>query len=268
MNIQEYISSGIIEAYVLGEITPAERTEVEQALAQHAELRAELHRVEETVEAFMMKASIVPRAEVKEKILNSVTTPKPEAKVLPMTASFQIRAWQYAAAASIAVALLASYLAYNYRSLWIEQEIAYNELNSRNKQMAEDYNVVNQKLDKIQGDLSIVESAAFRKVVLKGTANDLHALASVYWNESTAEVYISIQNLKEISHENQFQLWAIVDGKPVDVGVFDSGFAGLLKMKNVSGAAAFAVTVEPRGGKESPTLNTMQVVGALSREKS
>ena len=33
-------------------------------------------------------------------------------------------------------------------------------------------------------------------------------------------------------------------------------------MKNVQGAAAtFAVTVEPRGGKASPTLETMQVVG-------
>ena len=35
-----------------------------------------------------------------------------------------------------------------------------------------------------------------------------------------------------------------------------------LKMKDIQrGAATFAVTVEPRGGKTSPTLETMQVVG-------
>jgi hypothetical protein len=28
-----------------------------------------------------------------------------------------------------------------------------------------------------------------------------------------------------------------------------------------SGAATFAVTIEPRGGKASPTLETMQVAG-------
>jgi anti-sigma-K factor RskA len=68
--------------------------------------------------------------------------------------------------------------------------------------------------------------------------------------------------MKTLAQENQYQLWAIVDGKPVDAGVFDGNLAGLLKMKNIPiGAVKFAVTVEPRGGKESPTLSTMQVIG-------
>jgi len=99
--------------------------------------------------------------------------------------------------------------------------------------------------------------------VMTGTLNDKQALASVYWNPASDEVYISIQRLRAIAKENQFQLWAIVDGKPVDVGVFDLGFDGLLKMKNVHGAAAFAVTIEPRGGKPAPNLNTMQVIGSV-----
>jgi anti-sigma-K factor RskA len=87
-------------------------------------------------------------------------------------------------------------------------------------------------------------------------------MAYVYWNESTEEVYLSIQNMRTLAQENQYQLWAIIDGKPVDAGVFDTNLAGLLKMKAIgNGAAAFAVTVEPRGGKASPTLETMQVVG-------
>ena len=263
MNLEEYISSGIIEAYVLGDVTGAERAHVEEALRQYPELRTELQRVEETVEAFAQKAAIMPRPEVKEKILTSFQATA-EVRVIPLS----LRPWKYAVAASLALALVASYLAYDYRMRWIERDTAFNELTARSQQIAEDYNVVNQKLDKIQGDLSIVENTAFKKVVMKGTANDLNALASVYWNASTEEVYISVQNLKAISHENQFQLWAIVNGKPVDVGVFDSGFAGLLKMKTVAGAAAFAVTVEPRGGNQNPTLSTMQVIGALGREKS
>jgi len=34
-------------------------------------------------------------------------------------------------------------------------------------------------------------------------------------------------------------------------------------MKSIAGAAAFAVTVEPRGGKDSPSLETMRVVGSV-----
>jgi len=171
--------------------------------------------------------------------------------------------WKYAATASIAIALIASYLAYSYRESWIESQAALNALTPQNRQMAQDYNVVNQKLDKIQGDMSIIESTSFTKVVMTGTANDLNARASVYWNASTNEAYISIQNLKDISRENQFQLWAIVKGKTVDVGVFDKNFTGLLRMKDVESATAFAITIEPRGGKDSPTMETMQVIGPL-----
>jgi Anti-sigma-K factor rskA len=185
-----------------------------------------------------------------------------------MHPSSNIVYYKYAVAASVTIALLTSYLAYDYRTRFIEKEIAFNELTAQNQRVAEDYNVVNNKLDKIQGDLAIIESTAFKKVVMKGTPNASSALASVYWNESTKEVYISVQNLKDLARENQYQLWAIVDGKPVDAGVFDNNFAGLLKMKNISGAAAFAVTIEPRGGLAAPTLNTMQVVGAIPAEKA
>jgi len=50
---------------------------------------------------------------------------------------------------------------------------------------------------------------------------------------------------------------------PVDAGVFDWNSEGLQKMKSISGqaVAAFAVTIEPKGGSESPSLETMQVIG-------
>jgi anti-sigma-K factor RskA len=125
--------------------------------------------------------------------------------------------------------------------------------------------VVNEKLDKIQDDFSIIQNSAFTKVVMKGTENAPESRASVYWNAESKEVYLSIQNLKQISQSNQFQLWAIVDGKPVDAGVFDFNVNGLLKMKSISGASAFAITIEPRGGQTSPTMETMQVIGSLPR---
>jgi len=52
----------------------------------------------------------------------------------------------------------------------------------------------------------------------------------------------------------------------VDAGVFDGNVAGLIHMKDIAqGAVTFAVTIEPRGGKISPTLETMQVAGIVSK---
>ena len=262
MNVQEYIASGVLEAYALGELSAAERTAVEQMLAQHAEVREELRLIEITLEKSVFATVVPPRAQLKEKVMRQITASRPEAKVVAMNTN--TTTWKFAAAASVAVALITSYLAFYYRKQWQETTLALNQIVAQNQQMANDYNVVHQKLDKIQGDFAIIENASFTKVVMKGTANDKDALASVYWNTATQEVYLSIQQLKSISKENQFQLWAIVNGKPVDAGVFDLNFTGLLKMKSIQGAAAFAVTIEPRGGKDSPTLETMQVVGSVA----
>ncbi len=257
MNIEEYISSGILESYASGELSESERTAVERNLAQHPELRKELAIIEETMEAFFLKAAKEPHAHVKAKVLHAVSgkqTEKAEHK------NNHIILWRYATAASIVIALTSSFMAYNFWSNWKESEVSLYQLRALNEQVARDYDKVNQRLDAIENEMKIVSSPSFARVVMKGTANAPDAMASVYWNQSTQETYLSIQNLKALAQEQQYQLWAIVDGKPVDMGVFDSA-TGLHKMKSVGNVAAFAVTIESRGGKPSPSMETMQVSG-------
>ena len=61
----------------------------------------------------------------------------------------------------------------------------------------------------------------------------------------------------------QYQLWALVDGKPVDAGLLDMEVASTTfqKVKNVMQAQTFAITIENVGGSESPTLSTLHVLG-------
>jgi len=212
LNIKEYISSGILESYALGELSDPKRLEVEKNLEVHPELRAELALIEKTIEAFYVRAGKEPKPHLKEKIRASIIKPK------------VIRMWvPLAAAAAILIAVLVGY------NFWSE------------------YRIMN--------------GPEFTKVVMTGMKNSPDAMATVYWNKSTSESYLMIQNLKVLSKEQQYQLWAIVDGKPVDMGVFDSG-KGLHRMGDVEGTAtAFAVTIEPRGGKPAPTMETMQVFG-------
>lgn len=256
MNIKEYISTGIVETYVLGEATPSQREEFERLLEQHQELKEELALVEKTLEALAVSGSISPRKSSRESIIESVVGRS--GKVVSLESARP----RYALAASIALAILSSAFALYFYSRWQTTAFALDTLVAQNQQIANDYNTVNQKLDKIQSDLSIIESAAFTRVVMKGTDNAPGAMASVYWNKQSEEVFVSIQNLRQLTSSSQYQLWAMVDGHPVDMGVFDYA-TGLIAMKSIRGATAFAVTVEPRGGVSSPTLITMQVIGMM-----
>ena len=260
MNIEEYISTGVLEAYVLGELTPKQRLDVESKLQQEPALREELRVIELTLEAFVHKGAFKPGDGVRSALLSKLEVQK-EAKVVPINS----QGAKLAMAASVAIALLTSYLSYYYYGQFQQTSQTLGNLVAQSQQLAQDYSVVNERLDKMQSDLSIMGSAAFSRIIMKGTDNAPDAMASVYWNSGTEEVYLSIHQMKTLTQESQYQLWAIVEGKPVNAGVFDMNPGGLLAMKSVSGASAFAVTVEPRGGMPTPNMATMQVIGTMPK---
>jgi anti-sigma-K factor RskA len=271
LNINEYISTGILEAYVLGEVTDQERTELEANLKKYPELRAELLKVEEAQEEFLMRSAVAPPSRVKARVMDRIDKSQadatnlkssPEANVVAMTPDHSITRWKLATAASISIAIISSYLAYNYKDQLNTTKESLDNLIAQNQQMAQDYNVVNQRLDKIENMIKIIDNPSYKRIIMKGTDAAQGSLASVYWNENTSEVYMSIQKLRDLSRDQQFQLWAIVDGKPVDAGIFNLT-AGLIKMKNIPKASAFAVTIEPAGGSIAPTLSSMQVIGNI-----
>lgn len=263
MNVADYISSGILEAYVLGELSTAQCREVEEMARLHSEVKEEIALIEKSFESLAQATAIQTPPELKSQVLSQIDSEG--ADIIPMERSRSIDFLRYAAAASLVVALGAVMVAYNYWSKWKSAEEKLSDLIVQNQQFADNYNQVNQRLDNIRASVAIMNSSAYERVVMAATENAPGSQATVYWNLSTQEVYLSIQNLKELSQEQQYQLWAIIDGKPVDAGVFDAGGCDmLLAMKNIgSGAAAFAVTVEPRGGSENPSLETMQVVGEV-----
>ncbi|MEJ1241260.1 anti-sigma factor [Chryseolinea sp. T2] len=260
MNIEAYIASGVLEAYVQGQLSAAEIAEVEQNLVRYPQLRSELKAIEDTHEALLQQMAIQPKPSTRQKLLTQIQKPS-TGKIVPLK-SEEVINYRWVAAAAVFIALVASWFAFDYRGKWKDSQRELTDLIAQNQQVADNYNTVNERLDRLETDIKIINNPAFRRVVLKGTEQAPSALASVYWNETSKEVYLSIQEMKELSAENQYQLWAIIDGKPVDAGVFDLTKGRLLRMKDVKpGATTFAVTIEPKGGKTAPTLQTMQVAG-------
>lgn len=264
MKIEEYISSGILESYVLDQLSQAERAEVEKIANDHAEVREEIEFIELSIEAIAFKSSKKPAAHLKNSILDKIDLEEDATPVVAIDRNESGSSFlKYAAAASIIVALGSAFMAFNYWNKWKGAEDRLSTLIAQNEQFAENYNTVNQKLDHLENAVAVLDNSSYTRVVLNGTDNSPDAKATVYWNKSTKDVYLSIKGLKELSEDQQYQLWAIIDGKPVDAGVFDMNNPGMLvQLKNTNpNAVAFAVTIEPRGGSENPSLETMQVIG-------
>jgi anti-sigma-K factor RskA len=86
-------------------------------------------------------------------------------------------------------------------------------------------------------------------------------MAQVFWNTKTHDVFIADVSLPQAPSNKQYQLWAIVDGKPVDAGMISDAKNLAQKMKVFEKADAFAITLEKRGGSATPTMEEIYVMG-------
>ena len=251
MNIQEYISSGAIESYVMGLLSAEERIGHEQICAQYPEVKAAQEAFEIQFEKIALENVTMPPAALKQKISDAIFTEEkattaPVIKMKPKTFGWL----RFAAAASFL--LLAG-------SMWWNMN-----LKNDNRKIQAALDESNNKLAQAEQDGKIIQGRN-KIAILAGTQISPQSSATIYWDTTSHDVYLLVNNLPTPASDEQYQLWALLDGKPIDMGVFEitQKPLQLYRMKNAQAAQAFAITLEKKGGSPTPTLEKMYVVGNL-----
>lgn len=264
MNIREFIESGILESYVLGNATESERQQVEAMAMQYPDVRRELSNLEKTMEEYALLKSVNPPAGLKDKILSRINDDSGKGKIIPMDNSQKPvqPGFKWLAAASIALLVLSMFGNYY---LYSNLQTQKNE----NQKLAESAGAVQQQFETSQQlvtdahqKIKFLADLYSKKVLLKGIENHPGMAITVFWNEKTSELSLMVNNLPKPEKGKQFQLWALYNGQPIDAGVFHvNDSLQMQKMKLIENANAFAVTLENEGGSPSPTLDQMYAMG-------
>ena len=260
MEKKEIISSGLLEMYVMGATSSDESIKVEQWRSMFVEVDEEIINIEKSLEAYAFANAITPSSSVKEKIFisiknNSLTENKSlqSAKVVSISPLRNI-----AAAAAVLLLIGSSVLNFFYYN-------KYNDVNSKFNESQQQIALLNEHLTDLNNDMGIVQSKYSEPVSLKGLEAAPDAAAKIFWMKNTGEVYVDPINLPMAPNGKQYQLWAIVDGKPIDGGMItskDGKKYHIQKMKTFGKAQAFAITLETEGGNPQPK-GTMYVMGEI-----
>lgn len=291
MNIQAYIESGILEEYVLGTVSPQEKQEVECMSHIYPEIKEELLRTESALEEYALKhqtappaslkdsifaqmnfdsateednANEVPQADISDDIRNGefveIPTVESETPVIadafsqPETREVTPFWAKLAIAASVLLALFAG---------WSATEVS--GIKKSNVALATEIEEVKKTAEYSQQLAAMYRDQRYKVIRLAGLPKSPESAAAAFWDPKTNEVMLDVKKLPPAPAGKQYQLWSIVDGKPVDIGMLDDQFENkLLKMKDTkSGSAAFAITLEKAGGNPSPTMEEMYVMGEV-----
>lgn len=282
MDVQRYISSGIIESFVAGLATEPEVRELHSAMEQSPELKAAVDAAQLDMERYVQMQSIPPAPEAKDKLFLLINNdqsaemtdviaagpaPAYEAEVPRERKPLKLvhPAWRVVAAAAVIGLIACGYYIYDKAGQQDEWKVKYEALLNEKETMLAEQQTFQTKMKESENMLSTIRSM---KMVPMYTVTPTRPglLATVYWNPKSQEVLLTVHNLPEPAADQQYQLWSIVNGKPVDAGVFDMATAstGFQKMKAVPGAQMFAVTLEKKGGSPTPTLAAMYLAGKVA----
>ena len=277
MNIQEYISSGIVESYVLGLADEAERVEFEQMCALHAEIRLARDAFELSLEQHAIAAAVAPPAPLREAILQQLSA-EPAAEIkgnAPVVQMQPIRraaipmTMRYVAAASIVLLVGSAILNFYYFNKYKDFSNRYDQLLAQQTELAKNNDVLQTKLSTYEHTITGLTDTNMAVIKMYGSGVPSNgspapgSLATVLWDTRSKDVYLMVNNLPQPTAGKQYQLWAIVDNQPVDAGMLDMEKGQVMvKMKNIPRAQLFAITLEQQGGSPTPK-GPMYVLGKV-----
>ncbi|MES2766577.1 MAG: hypothetical protein V4642_11950, partial [Bacteroidota bacterium] len=215
MDIQQYISSGILELYAAGALSPEEMRAVERVMADYPEVRRELSDIEDALEQFAMLNAKPPRENVKANLLQQiggneqiekpgvllkepeVLKEKSQATILPLPnqAVAKSRVPFYLAAASFAGLVIASSSAMYFYSQWKSVEYELLAINNDKNRTEQEYSLMQASLKNMNYDLGIIVHKNTKAIPITAVKQGMNDGAVVYWNSVTKDVYLKFDKL-------------------------------------------------------------------------
>ncbi len=279
---QHIVDNGELDLYAFGLLDEPRRSEVERVLTTDADLRSALKDLQSDLESYAALHADEPSADMRSRSLNAafaadaprdyaevdVVNRRPSSQVPDQGSVLHLHArryLRYAVAASVACVFSSGAAVY----YWQQTRSAEQQLEESKREVAalrSTQSVMAARLDMHDTYLSMLSDHDVHVVQLQATPTAPAGTASVVlWNQQSHEVYVQTQRLPQHSPSTDYQLWALVNGKPIDLGVIHStDTMPLAQMKSVEHADAFAITLEPKGGSPTPTLSQLYTMGKTS----
>ncbi|MFD1768862.1 anti-sigma factor [Sphingobacterium suaedae] len=268
MDIKEYISSGIIESYVLGLATEEEVSILECVRKNSPEVQQAILDAQLLLEELASQEAIVPDDTLKAILWNRLTSSAaelengptssenllPEEKSIRQLPSKNVKPIWIAASVLLALSLGANVVLFVQR--------AHDQQNAARAIAIQEH--AQKKLRAANERWQLIQHPSVRTITLQGVDKFPDGKVVVLWNMRTFDVFLAATNLPAAPSGKQYQLWAIVDGQPINAGMLPiTTTESPLEMKRIPKAQAFAITLEKAGGSATPTLSEMYVMGNI-----
>lgn len=223
-------------------LTPAERAEVERHLATYPELRNDLREIESSLEFYAGSAALSTPPRVRGKIMDALRD-----DFVPDVRSGS-GMWPFLAVLFGLGLAVIGYLFWqrNTDNQLLEQQLATlrDTCETREQNLNQQLELLRQLTQPQNRILPFTPAPGF-------ASTDLY----LHYNPTTRRNFIQVRSLPPISDNQTFELWSLKTGQaPARMNLFDPPADGLVEVDFIEGTEIYAITIEPEGGVDSPTM--------------
>jgi anti-sigma-K factor RskA len=262
-NAEQDSPRDLAAAYALGALSPAEARAFESIMANDPEARREVEEYREVAALLALEgeAAADPSTSLRRRVLAAaprVSTPAVPSASRSRRASAAV--WG-ALAASILIAV----------ALFVSRQHISRQLAERDARVVQRDSALALRSDELAARQALLDIllAPGVEVYRLSAAGDPKPGMQLFWDRERNVALIQAHGLTQPAAGRAYQLWFIMDGKPVPSATFSPEQSGRALVSQVSVPAggvvsAAAVTEEPIGGSPQPT-SPILMVGALEK---
>ncbi len=260
MRIEEIRASGLLEQYVLGELTMQEMREVDLYLTKYPDLSLDLRKIEDSLQLFAREKAITPPPALERSILDFVTQHGDKTKPPADSAAGNNAKGNTDTKGGSGLSWLTGLLALaaaGLAVLYFTTSSAYGDLQREHDRAIAACDSL-ELVRKPQIDaLEMMSAPTTRRVLFAATDAYPSTRLYLHTDERGEANLLQAVNLPPIDNDQAYQLWSLKDGvAPIPLTVFDDGNV-LIPVDYEAGTGTYAITIEAAGGATSPTLSRL-----------
>ena len=260
MNNTAYIESGILELYVCGLLSPEQNTEIFEKAQNNPEIQDEINAIEKSLVALSSSFSPLNSVENFDRIKEKLKVKQKVKKEKKSTKTHFLYNFGWFVSAIMCIAFC---YFYNRMS---QTENLLNQAESKSIALQREIEKGKEKNKEIQKCLSIIRNKNQTIINLVGQPITPNTQAKLYWNKYTQEVFIDASGLPSPPSGMVYQVWSFKLNplRPTNIGLlnnFDANELRLFGVQSIVEADTFGITLEPKGGSFSPTIEELYVLG-------
>ncbi|MEL6987909.1 MAG: anti-sigma factor, partial [Bacteroidota bacterium] len=293
MDLKEFRASGLLELYVIGDLNEADQATVERFLNDYPELKEDVANIENALQLYARANAANPNPNVKNNLLDAVRnqsnnnttkteeeeTSEVKEKDDEMKDSATTDSEKKEAPKNNSITndppkkggnkwiwpFLASLLAFGAFVAYLWGDGQKKRFESKEQDYINQIDSCSTASQSQQGLLEQYESMLgpnSQIIPIQATGKYPQTDIKLFTNSQTEKNYLKLDLLPPLNPDQSYQLWSLKGtDTPIPLDVFE-GNDNIVPITYEAGTDIYAITIEPRGGSQAPTLENL--IGTLT----